>query len=201
MSRAFDLAQRYKTVLDKGGINTPLRLAHFFAQLDHESGLISKRESLYYTKIAGARGAFYTPFKGKSDAFVTSYLKDSVKMANYVYANRMGNGNTASGEGYKYRGGGFLQHTGKDEYKILEARLGIGFVENPDLILEEPNAILAAIDGWNRRGLSRYADLDDIDTVSDIINIGRSTERYGDSNGFDDRLKKLKAYKTEFKAA
>ena len=200
MSRAFELSTKYKTVLDKGGINTPRRLAHFWAQMDHESNLVSKRESLYYTKVANARGAFYTPFKGKSDTFVTGYLKDSVKMANYVYANRMGNGDVKSGEGFKYRGGGFLQHTGKDEYRILEARLGIDFVANPDLILEEPNAILAAIDGWNRRGLSRYADLDDIDTISDIINIGRSTKIYGDANGFADRLKKYKAYKIEFKA-
>lgn len=196
-----ELSKKYKSILDKGGINTPLRLAHFFAQIDHESGLVSKRESLYYTKIANARGAFYSPFKGKSDVFVTSYLKNSIKMANYVYANRMGNGNEASGDGYKYRGGGYLQHTGKNEYKILSERLGVDYITNPDLILNEADAMLAAIDGWNRRGLNKYADIDDIDAVSDIINKGgRTPETYGDANGFADRKSKLIKYKAEFKA-
>lgn len=194
-----ELSKKYKTLLTKHRIDTPLRLAHFFAQLDHESDLIPVRESLYYTKIAGARAAFYTPFKGKTDTFVTGYLKNSQKMANYVYANRMGNGNEASGDGYKNRGGGYMQHTGANEFKILTARTGVDFKSNPDLLLEEVNAMIAAIDYWNRLGLSNYADKDDLDAISDLINIGRLTETEGDSNGFKDRKDNLIMYKKIFK--
>lgn len=172
---ALELSKKYKTLLDQKGINTPIRLAHFFAQLDHESNLVAKRESLYYTTVESARATFKTPFKGKTDTFVNSYLKNSIRMANYVYANRMGNGNEASGDGYKNRGGGYMQHTGADEMKILKDRTGIDFVSNPDLLKEEPNAMIAAIDFWNRKGLSRFADRDDLDGISDLINIGRLT--------------------------
>lgn len=73
--KTFELSKKYKSLLDKKGINTPIRLAHFFAQLDHESNLVPKRESLYYTTIENARATFKTPFKGKTDLFVNSYLK------------------------------------------------------------------------------------------------------------------------------
>lgn len=195
---AFELSKKYKSLLDKKAINTPIRLAHFFAQLDHESNLVPKRESLYYTTNENARATFKTPFKGKTDVFVNSYLKNSIKMANYVYANRMGNGNEASGDGYKNRGGGYMQHTGADEMKILKARTGIDFVSNPDLLKEEENAMIAAIDFWNRRGLSSFADKDDLDGISDLINIGRLTVTYGDANGFKKRKEKLNYYKTVF---
>lgn len=199
MPTGLELSKRYSTFLKSRRIDTSRRLQHFFAQLDHESNLKPQRESLYYTSIAGARKAFYSPFLGKSDSFVNSYLRNSEKMANYVYANRMGNGNESSGDGYKYRGGGYLQHTGLNEMKLLKARTGIDFVNNPDLLLTEVNAIIAAVDGWNRRGLSAYADADNLDAVSDIINIGRPTPRYGDANGFKDRAVKLKFYKQIFK--
>lgn len=199
MSTGLELSKKYKTRLDLGGIDTPIRLAHFFAQIDHESGLKPVRESLYYTKVSGARSAFYTPFKGKTDAFIQGYLKNSVKMANYVYANRMGNGNEASGDGFKYRGGGYLQHTGKNEYTILTKNLKVNYVDSPDLLINEADAMIAAIDGWNRRNLNPFADDDDLDAISDIINIGSRTKAYGDANGFPDRKKKLDFYKKEFK--
>ena len=199
MATALSLSKKYKTLLKKHRIDTPLRLAHFFAQLDHESNLTPQRESLYYTKIAGARATFKTPFRGKTDAFVLSYLKNSEKMANYVYANRMGNGNEASGDGFKNRGGGFMQHTGANEMKVLKARTGVDFVSNPNLLEDEVNAMIAAIDYWNRLGLSNLADQDDIDGISDLINIGKETATYGDSNGFSDRLKKSQIYKQVFK--
>lgn len=199
MATALNTAKKYKTLLERHRINTPLRLAHFFAQLDHESNLEAKRESLYYSSAARAKDIFKSPFKNKDVNFISQYLKNSQKMANYVYANRMGNGNEASGDGYKYRGGGMMQHTGANEYKILQARTGILFYDNPELIEDEANALIAAIDYWNRLGLSNLADKDDIDGISDLINIGRQTDTYGDSNGFKDRLKKLQIYKQTFK--
>ena len=193
--KALELSKKYKTLLEKHRINTPLRLAHFFAQLDHESNLIPKRENLNYS----AEGLLKTFKKYFNPVTAYQYARKPEAIANKVYANRMDNGDERSGDGWKYRGGGFLQHTGKSEYKILKARTGIDYVSNPDLLGGEVDALIAAIDYWNRLGLSNLADEDDLDGISDLINIGRKTRAYGDSNGFADRLKKIKFYKTLFK--
>lgn len=112
-------------------INTPLRLAHFLAQTGHESGgFKAVSENLNY----GAKGLstifkkYFTPESAKE------YERKPEKIANIVYANRMGNGPQASGEGYKFRGRGYLQITGKSNYSALTEDTGIDFLENPDLI-------------------------------------------------------------------
>jgi len=190
------LDQKYRNLLISYDVNSTLRIAHFMAQIDHESGLVPKRESLYFTSIDGLRNAFYTPFKNKTDSFVRSYLKNSVHCANYVYANRGGNGDYESGDGFKYRGGGLLQNTFKNGYAWLEKKTGIPFSKNPELILEEPNAMIAALEFWKENKLNQYADLDDLDAISDAINIGRQTEKVGDSNGYAHRVECLKKWKT-----
>lgn len=194
MATALELSKKYKSLLDKHKINTPLRLAHFFAQLNHESKLQPKRENLNYS----AEGLLKTFKKYFTVSTAKEYARQPEKIANRVYANRMDNGNEASGDGWKYRGGGLLQHTGKAEYKILKARTGIDYVSFPEKLNNEADALIAAIDYWNRLGLSYYADKDDLDSISDLINIGRKTTNYGDANGFLDRLTKLKKYKKEF---
>ena len=199
MSKAYDISIKYKTYLESKGINTPKRKAYFLARCYAESKLIPQRESLYYTTVAKARAAFKSPFANKTDDFVAGYLKDSVKMANYVSANRMGNGDEKSGDGYKFRGGGFLQNTGKNEMKILTARTGVDFYSNPDLLKEEVNALVAAVDYWNRLGLSYYADRDDLDTICDLINMGKKTAKMGDANGYAETLQYYNSIKKEFK--
>jgi len=189
------LHEKYNTLFNNYGITSALRTAHFMAQIDHESGLKPKRESLYFKTIEGLRKTFKTPFKGKSDAFVSQYLKDSVKCANYVYANRGGNGDEASGDGFKYRGGGLIQNTFYDGYKRLEDKTRIPFTINPDFILEEANAVLAALIFWKDNDLNKYADLDDLDAVSDQINIGMQTIKEGDSNGYKHRKECLIKWK------
>lgn len=198
MASALELTKKYTTLLDKYGVNTPLRLRHFWAQIEHESGLVSKRESVYYTTIQGLRRTFKTPFRGKSDAFVSQYLKNSVKCANYVYANREGNGSESSGDGYKYRGGGMLQNTFYNGFKKLKDSTGIDFVSNPDLILEEVNGLIGALDYWKSNNLNKYADKNDLDAISDIINMGRATNTVGDANGYKKRLEALKKYEKIF---
>jgi len=190
-----NLHEKYNTLFNNYGLTSALRTAHFMAQIDHESGLKPKRESLYFKTIEGLRNTFYTPFKGKSDAFVSKYLKDSVKCANYVYANRGGNGNEASGDGFKYRGGGLIQRTFYDGYKRLEEKTRKPFTITPDLILTEENAILDALIYWQDNNLNKYADLDDLDAVSDQINIGRQTIKEGDSNGYEHRKQCLIKWK------
>ena len=193
---ALELSKKYKSLLDKHRINTPLRLAHFFSQLSHESNLEPKRENLNYS----AEGLLKTFKKYFNNTTAKQYARKPEAIANKVYSNRMDNGDEASGDGWKYRGGGLLQHTGKAEYKILKSRTGIDYVSQPELLNNEADALIAAIDYWNRLGLSNYADKDDLDTISDLINIGRKTTTYGDANGFSDRKTKLVKYKKEFKA-
>jgi putative chitinase len=190
---------KYKSLLEKYDLNTLLRKAHFFAQIGHESGFISQRENLYYTTIKGLCNTFKSPFKEKSDAFVSQYLRNPEKCANYVYANRMGNGNEASGDGWKYRGGGYLQNTGKKMYEWLTNKTGIDFINQPNLILIEANSLIAALEYWKVNNLNILADEDNIDAISDIINIGKKTKSYGDSNGFAHRKKLLAYYKTQIK--
>lgn len=191
-----NLNDKYKSLFNQYEVNTPLRIAHLMAQLEHESGLVPKRESLYFKSIDGLRNAFYTPFKNKTDSFVKSFLRNSEHCANYVYANRGGNRDQASGDGFKYRGGGLLQNTFHDGYAWLQSKTGIPFLSNPDLILEEANAVIAALEFWKENGLNKYADLDDLDAVSDKINIGRLTDKEGDSNGYAHRKECLNKWKT-----
>jgi len=194
-----NLNEKYKSLFDKYGVDTKLRICHFMAQITAESGLKLVRESLYYKTAKGLSDAFDTPFEKKSDSFVRGFIGDSIKTANYVYSNRMGNGNQDSGDGYKYRGGGYIQGTGKDFYSTLTKATGIDFVENPDLILIEENAIEAALCFWKIHGLNDFADKDNLDTISDIINIGHRTVNIGDSNGYEHRKKLLIIYKNTIK--
>lgn len=190
---------KYKIILNRYEINTPLRLAHFFAQIYAESGLLLKRESGFYRDVSTLRRIFLSPFRGKSNNFVASYLMNSKKLLNYVYANRMGNGNEASGHGFKYRGGGYLQTTGFNQYHKLSLAIGVDLLEKPELIETEHYAMLAACIYWKENNLNRFADADNLDAISDIINIGRVTKTYGDSNGFEHRKKALIIFKKHFK--
>jgi putative chitinase len=118
-------------VVEKFEINTPLRLAHFLAQTGHESGgFKAVTENLNYG-AAGLQSIFKKYFTAES---AVEYARKPEKIANVVYANRMGNGNQASGEGFKFRGRGYLQITGKSNYSALTKDTGIDFLENPDLI-------------------------------------------------------------------
>jgi len=189
------LYEKYKSLFSRFGVDTSLRTAHFMAQIEAESGLKPKRESLYFKSIDSLRAAFYTPFKNKSDSFVRTYLRNSEHCANYVYANRGGNGDPSTGDGYKYRGGGLIQRTFKDGYTRLSEVTGVDFVANPDLIIEEANAVIDALVYWQDNNLNRYSDLDDLDAVSDQINIGRQTTKEGDANGYTHRAECLKKWK------
>jgi putative chitinase len=190
-----EIFEKYKSQFKKYEVDTNLRIIHWMTQVASESNFKAVRESLYYRTIEGLKENFKSPFRGKSNDFVKQYLRNSEKCANYVYANRMGNGNEFSGDGYNFRGGGFLQNTGEDQYKSLSISTGIDFIKNPDLILEEPNAVIAALYFWKKNNLNHFADKDDLDGVSDKINIGRKTQKYGDANGFKDRLENYNHYK------
>lgn len=182
-----DLAIKYKTLLNKNKVNTPLRLAHFFAQIEHESGLKPISENLNYS-VKGLRRVFKKYF---TDLEANNYARQPEKIANKVYANRMENGNEASGDGWKFRGRGFIQITGKSNYKELTIDTGIDYLNNPELLLTEADSMISALWFWNKRGLNKYADQDNIKEITRRIN--------GGYNGLSHRKNLLLKYKTIFK--
>jgi putative chitinase len=190
-----NLALRYRTLLTSYGVNTPLRLAHFFAQIDAESGLKPISENLNYSS-QGLRTTFLKYFPTVEIA--NKYARKPEMIANKVYANRMGNGNEASGDGWKYRGRGFIQITGKDNYRLLSKDTRVDYVNNPDWLLREADSMIAALWYWKSIKANAHADKDNLDAISDLINIGRVTAKIGDANGYEHRKEKLRFYKVFF---
>ncbi len=186
---------KYKTLFNQYGVNTPLRVAHFMTQIQAESNLKPITENLNYSYESLLK-VFKKYF---SSVTAKKYARNPEKIANRVYANRMGNGDEKSGDGWKFRGRGFLQTTGFDNYKALSDYTGNCYVQNPDLLLNEADAIIAALYYWKVNNLNKYADIDDIDKVSDKVNIGRPTTAYGDAHGFKNRKAYLQEWKKELK--
>ena len=174
---------KYRSLLAKAGINTPDRIAHFIAQLDHESGLKPIAENLNYSAV-GLTTIFAKYFNPTS---AKEYARNPQRIANRVYANRMGNGNESSGEGWKYRGRGFIQITGKDNYSSLSNATGVDYVNNPDLLLNEADAMVSAVWYWSRIVANPLADQGNIKEITRRIN--------GGFNGLSDRINKLKKWK------
>lgn len=178
------MINKYKTLLNNYGINTPIRLAHFMAQIEHESGLKPISENLNYS-AEGLSKTFRKYFPTMATA--NAYARQPEKIANRVYANRMGNGNEQSGDGWKYRGRGFLQITGKDNYLVLSKDTRIDFLNNPDLLLQEANAMISALWFWQKNDLNSYADTGDI--------IGLTRRINGGLNGIEHRKQLLEKWK------
>jgi len=119
-------------VMEKFGISNSNRLAHFLSQVAHESGNFKLvNENLNYSS-KGLMSIFKKYFP--TEALATAFERKPEKIANKVYASRMGNGDEASGEGYKFRGRGYIQLTGKDNYKAFSDFIGEDCVANPDLV-------------------------------------------------------------------
>lgn len=128
-------------VAEKFKINTPLRLAHFLAQCSHESGGFKVfQENLNYS-ADGLKKIFPKYFPGNLSE---SYARNPEKIASKVYGGRMGNGPESTKEGYKFRGRGALQTTGKENYKRLGDFLGVDLISNPDLVATKYSLASAA---------------------------------------------------------
>lgn len=170
-------ADAFFRVFEEYEINTPRRQAAFLAQVAHESGQLRfVKENLNYS----ADGLLRVFRKYFNSATAAAYARQPEKIANRVYANRMGNGPESSGDGWRYRGRGLIQLTGKDNYKK--------FAEDMELSLDEAVAYLETPDGavesaawfWTSRDLNRFADNGDITTVSKRVN--------GGVNGLHERI-------------
>jgi putative chitinase len=174
-------------VASKFGINTPLRVAHFLAQCGHESGGFKvTSENLNYS-AKGLAGIFKKYFP--TEAAATPYARQPQKIANKVYANRMANGSEASGDGYKFRGRGYIQLTGRDNYTQFGKAIGEDIASNPDKVSSQ-YALLSAAWFWSKNGLNKLADGGAGDTVVTSI-----TKRVnGGTIGLADRIKHFKEY-------
>ncbi len=168
-------------------INTPLRLAHFLAQCGHESGgFRATQENLNYS-AKGLMGTFKKYFP--TEALANAYQRNPQKIANKVYANRMANGDEASGDGYKFRGRGYIQLTGKDNYTQFGNSIGENITSNPDVVSGK-YALLSAAWFWSKNGLNKLADGGATDAVVTSI-----TKRVnGGTIGLADRIKHFKEY-------
>jgi len=173
-------------IVDKFEINTALRLAHFLAQCGHESGGFKVvNENLNYG-AAGLQSIFKKYFTPES---AKEYERKPEKIANIVYANRMGNSNQASGEGYKFRGRGFIQLTGKDNYTSFDKVVEDDIIANPDLVATK-YPLLSAAWFFHKNGLHKIADEGATDEV-----VTKVTKRVnGGTIGLPDRIKHFNEY-------
>ena len=166
-------------------INSDLRIAGFLSQIAHESGGFRfVVENLNYS-AASLLAVFGRYFTGP---LATIYERQPEKIANRVYANRMGNGDEASGDGWRYRGRGPIQLTGKDNYAAFSLAADVDALVHPEL-LEQPDAgSLAAGWFWDTHRLNELADEGDVVGMTKRIN--------GGTNGQDDRTAKYNAIRT-----
>ena len=174
-------------VMDKFQINTPLRLCHFLAQCGHESGNFKAvNENLNYG-AKGLRGIFPKYFP--TDALAAEYERKPEKIANKIYGGRMGNGPEASGEGYKFRGRGYIQLTGKDNYSAFDKVVAENILETPDLVATK-YPLLSAAWFWNSRKLNELADKGATDV--EVTSITKKVN--GGTIGLPDRIKHFKEF-------
>ena len=160
-------------------INTPQRIAAFIAQCAHESGgFLFLTENLNY-KAESLLKVFPKYFKDMATA--KAYEKNPQKIANKIYADRMGNGNEASGEGFKYRGRGLIQLTGKTNYTWFAASLQITPEEAAEYTQTFEGACQSACWFWETNGLNAFADKGDI--------LGMTKKINGGTIGLEDRKK------------
>lgn len=172
-------------VMQKFGIDTPVELAHFLAQCGHESGGFRVvNENLNYS-AKGLQGIFKKYFP--TAQLAESYQRKPEKIANRVYASRMGNGDEASGEGFKFRGRGYIQLTGKQNYTAFGKAIGVDICANPDLVATK-YPLLSAAWFFSKNCLGKCKDASDASVlaVTKCVN--------GGTIGLADRQKHFKEY-------
>lgn len=159
-----------KSLLEEYEINTPKRVAAFLAQCGHESGgFVFVTENLNYS-ASGLQRVFPKYFPTMEIA--KQYERNPKKIASRVYADRMGNGDEASGDGWKFRGRGILQLTGKNNYFWFAASLEITPEQATDYLETFEGACQSACWFWSENKLNRFVDADDFKGLTRAINGG-----------------------------
>ena len=172
-------------VMQKFGIDTPVEVAHFLAQCGHESGGFRVvNENLNYS-AKGLQGIFKKYFP--TSVLAEQYQRKPEKIANRVYASRMGNGDETSGEGFKFRGRGYIQLTGKQNYTAFGKAIGVDIAANPDLVATK-YPLLSAAWFFSKNCLAKCKDASDASVlaVTKCVN--------GGTIGLADRQKHFKEY-------
>jgi putative chitinase len=171
--------------MQKFELNTSLRLAHFLAQAGHESGgFKAVNENLNYG-AKGLLGIFKKYFPTEAKAVL--YERKPEKIANLVYGGRMGNGPEATGDGYKFRGRGYIQLTGRDNYTAFSKAINEDLTANPDLVATK-YPLLSAAWFFHKNGLHKIADGGATDAVVTSV-----TKRVnGGTIGLDHRISEFK---------
>jgi putative chitinase len=180
-----ELCKALNNVLPRYNINTKNRIAGFLAQCGHESlDFTVLRENLNYS----ARGLRLTfPRYFRDDVIANQYARQPQRIANRVYANRMGNGNEASGDGWKHRGRGAIQLTGKNNYTSFSKSINKTVDETITYLETLEGAVESACWFWATNMLNRTCDRDDIMAMTRIIN--------GGTKGLEDRINRYERAK------
>ena len=173
---------------DKYNINTPLRLAHFLSQVNHESGDMKYiEENLNYSakRLLQVFPKYFKTIDGANE-----YAYKPEKIANKIYTNRMGNGNEASGDGWRYRGRGPIQLTGKNNYILFANWVkNKDIINNPDLILKDNDLlVLTAFFYWDYRKINNII-IDNANQYEICKKVTRAIN--GGYNGLDDRWQRF----------
>lgn len=178
-------------IIDKFKIDNKLSLSHFLAQVAHESGDFKfKSENLNYSKdgLLKIFPKYFTP----ETALV--YQRQPEKIANRVYANRFGNGDEKSGDGYKFRGRGYIQVTFKNNYIEFDKTVDDDILSNPDLVSNKYPLVSAGW-YWNSRKLNSVANLGDtIEVVTKVTKVVN-----GGINGLSERVGLFRKYYEKLK--
>jgi len=173
----FTLATKWvdplNAAMDEFEINTSERATMFLAQLAHESaGFAITEESLFYKSADRLRAVWPRRFGEMSDQEAAPYVRAPYQLANFVYAGRMGNGDEASGDGWRFRGRGLIQLTGRTNYTAMAQALGIDLVNEPDLAAMPNEAARIAGRYWSSNGCNELADAGDFQEITKRINGG-----------------------------
>lgn len=172
-------------------ITNPERQAAFLANIAVESGQLQRvSENLRYsaTRLATVWPTRYANKTGGPNPLALCIESQPEAIANNVYANRMGNGDEASGDGWRYRGSGLLQATGKAQHLAMADAFAVPSNVIGEWLRTAEGAARSAARIWMLAGCNEAADLCDFDKCCDLINIGHHTERHGDAIGFHERL-------------
>ncbi|WP_254217463.1 glycoside hydrolase family 19 protein [Burkholderia multivorans] len=176
-ARAAQWLEPLQDACDAQQISTPLRAAAFLAQVGVESARLSAvSENLNYS----AEGLLSTFPKYFTEDEAQQYARRPPAIANRVYAGRYGNGDEASGDGWRYRARGLIGITFHDNYQLCGVALGLPLVQQPDLLVDPANAAMSAAWWWKAHGLNALADAGQFQQITRVIN--------GGLNGYSQRL-------------
>lgn len=166
-ARAF--APVLEPMFERFGITTPVRQAAFIAQAAHESAKFTRlEESLWYSTPERIRAVF--PSRVPSLQEAARLVRNPQALANRVYSNRLGNGDEASGDGWKYRGRGIFQLTGRANYMAAGDALNFDYKGHPELVATIDHACLTACWFWSTIRGNEAADVSDIDAITRRVN-------------------------------